>query len=331
MPGSSDYDVVVVGAGTMGASAAYHLAAAAAASPNRTNAPKILLLERHSFGGHPHGSSHGGSRIIRMTDGKPHIAKLAHLARKEWDALAKVAVALGEDPSVVSEMYRKCGGLDMGDPQHPQIQAVLKMAKDSSSVGVEETGDDEVFDELTADEIHQRWPTLCGVPSHWVGIYNRNGGVLSPDVVVPLLQRLAVKLGVEARGHSNVQAIIASRSGTNAETPRVKVKLEDGTQFTTKRVVIAAGSWTQELLAKSLNFHLPLAVWEIAFGWYSLKRAREQVTSKSHVVGKGHTAYSDLPVWRSFGADARCYGFPEHEKPGFMKVAPFGDESLVWG
>src|SRR3954463_12655754 len=51
------FDVIVIGAGVMGSATAYHLAKAGR---------RVLLLEQFQIG-HPHGSSHGGSRIIRYT------------------------------------------------------------------------------------------------------------------------------------------------------------------------------------------------------------------------------------------------------------------------
>ena len=54
---TTGYDVIVVGLGGMGSAAAYHLAARGC---------RVLGLERHEPA-HDKGSSHGGSRIIRLS------------------------------------------------------------------------------------------------------------------------------------------------------------------------------------------------------------------------------------------------------------------------
>src|SRR5258705_13461963 len=72
------YDVIVVGLGGMGSSAAYHLAA---------RGQRVLGLER--FGpAHDQGASHGGSRITRHSyfEDPAHVPLLLH-AYELWDPL----------------------------------------------------------------------------------------------------------------------------------------------------------------------------------------------------------------------------------------------------
>jgi sarcosine oxidase len=52
----ADFDVVVCGLGVMGSAAVYELA---------RRGRRVLGLERHALG-HDRGSSHGGTRIIRL-------------------------------------------------------------------------------------------------------------------------------------------------------------------------------------------------------------------------------------------------------------------------
>ena len=53
---SSVYDVIIIGTGAMGVSAAYHLA---------KGGKKVLALERYTVA-HANGSSHGETRITRL-------------------------------------------------------------------------------------------------------------------------------------------------------------------------------------------------------------------------------------------------------------------------
>ena len=70
-------DVVVVGGGAMGSAAAWQLARLGA---------DVVLLEQ--FGpGHGRGSSHGSSRIVRLSYDDPFYVDLAAAAYQQWDEL----------------------------------------------------------------------------------------------------------------------------------------------------------------------------------------------------------------------------------------------------
>ena len=79
------YDVIVVGLGGMGSSAAYHLAA---------RGQRVLGLERHTPA-HDKGSSHGGSRITRQSYFEdPAYVPLLLRAYELWERLTQDS---GED------------------------------------------------------------------------------------------------------------------------------------------------------------------------------------------------------------------------------------------
>ena len=75
----ADYtvDVVVVGGGVMGCAAAYHLAA---------DGRRVALVEQFALG-HARGSSHGPSRIIRLTYEGADYVQLARAAFDLWRVL----------------------------------------------------------------------------------------------------------------------------------------------------------------------------------------------------------------------------------------------------
>ena len=73
------YDAIVVGAGGIGAAAAYHLA---------LNDQRILLLEQYQIG-NKRSSSHGESRIIRYAHDESAIARLMPQTFELWRRLEK--------------------------------------------------------------------------------------------------------------------------------------------------------------------------------------------------------------------------------------------------
>ena len=95
------YDVIVVGLGSMGGSAARELAA---------RGLSVLGLERY-WPAHDRGSAHGDSRIIRQSyfEGAAYVPLLQR-AYAGWREL--------EDESG-RELMTLCGGLYLGDPDNP--------------------------------------------------------------------------------------------------------------------------------------------------------------------------------------------------------------------
>ena len=183
LPEPIGYDVCVVGGGVMGSAAAWHLAKAGRS---------VSLIEAHPLKGHARGSSHGGSRITRRTDADPLLAAMATAAMAEWRAVetAAAAAALPSRGEALSAapLYRRCGSLDMGDPlSAPGLAELIRTAREEAP-----PRGGAAFEILSGAQIRARWRGFAGVPLTWRGVFNRDGGVLAPDVAVPTLQALAV-------------------------------------------------------------------------------------------------------------------------------------------
>src|SRR6185437_15847070 len=108
-------EVIVVGGGLMGLATAYHLA---------REGHSVLLFEARSIG-NVDGSSHGPSRIIRLTYQSEDYIELARASLALWGALGEEA---GE------RLLVQCGGLDFGPPD---ARNLAELGEAMSRAGVE--------------------------------------------------------------------------------------------------------------------------------------------------------------------------------------------------
>jgi sarcosine oxidase len=214
------YDVVVVGLGALGSSAAMHLA---------RRGKRVLGLERFELG-HRRGASHDSSRILRHSYHTPAYVRLTQEAYADWAALERWS---GEQLVTVT------GGLDLFPPD-PAI-AMVDYTSSLTDVGIP-------FELLDVAEIGRRWPQFS-LPSGTVGLYQERGAIVPAARTTALMQKLAVAAGAELRGSTQVLAL--SDSGG-----RVEVELE-GARLTADRVVVCADAWTNEVLA-GIDVRLPL-------------------------------------------------------------------------
>jgi hypothetical protein len=262
---------------------------------------------------------------------------MATLAMEEWRRVEAAAAALpaSQQPRIGSSsppLWNKCGTIDMGDASaSAELATIIDVARSDPSGA---------FEVLSGAEIRARWTGLAGVPLEWSGVFNREGGVLTPDVAVPTLHALAVASGTTLIDQSPVVGVrevpCAGRS--------CEVRLSDGTLLGASRVVIAAGAWVAPLLQRAVSPPpcpaLAMEVWEISWAWY---RLRKDAAAKS--------AATALPAWRAFagapsgsagaasaavaqsgGSSTRIgrgfYGFPVHDRSDAVKIAGHGHSTI---
>ena len=211
----TNYDVVVVGAGVIGAMAAKTLA---------ERGRQTLILERYQLG-HKGGSSHGLSRIVRITDYHPDYVRLNRLAMRGWQQLEEAA---GETLLV------RTGNLEVGEGARIYADAL-------GAAG-------ERYGWLTTDAARERWPSLR-LRADEPMFVQEDGGVCLADRTVRAAARLATKAGAELREGTRVERI--SNHDTFAEV------VIDGETIRAPVVVVTAGAWAKSLLAGA-GLDLPL-------------------------------------------------------------------------
>ena len=205
----------------MGLATAYHLA---------RDGRRVLLLEARGIG-HEEGSSHGPSRMIRLTYQSEDYIALARASYALWRLLGEEA---GE-PVLV-----QCGGLDFGPPDATNL-AALGQAMTRAGVAHEA---------VDAEEIRRRFPLLTP-PDDVVGFYQADYAMLAADRCIELLAAGARAAGAEVREHEPVLAVTPSGDGVEVRTAVATYRADSA--------VLANGSWIGPLAA-ALGVQLPLTV-----------------------------------------------------------------------
>jgi sarcosine oxidase len=211
--------VAVVGGGIIGSAAACQLARGGHA---------VTLFEQFAPG-HGLASSHGPSRIIRLTYETPDYIALVRDAFAQWRAL---------EEAVSEQLIVPTGGLDFGPPDANYI-AEMRDAMALAAVA---------FDEVDHDEIVRRFPQI-DPPEDAHGFYQADFAMLVADRCLAALLGEARAAGAVLRAGERVTAIRPDGEGYRVETA--------AGDLSSDAVILAAGSWLGPLCA-DLGLDLPI-------------------------------------------------------------------------
>jgi sarcosine oxidase len=222
---SYDYDVIVIGVGSMGSAACYSLA---------SRGYNVLGIEQfHSP--HNQGSHSGQSRIIRKAYFEhPDYVPLLDKAYANWTELEH---ATGE------QVYFKTGLLYLASATHPIIEGVKNSAA-LHSINVEEFS--------PASNPYYQFNARDGDTI----ILEREAGFLLPDKIIALYIKQAIKSGAEIVTNEKVINWKKHNGAIHVVTNKGK--------YSAKKIVITAGAWSDKIipaLPVNLSVTRQLLVW----------------------------------------------------------------------
>ncbi|KAF1326691.1 Sarcosine oxidase, partial [Globisporangium splendens] len=220
------FDIVVVGAGLMGSSAAYYAS---------KTGKRVLLLEQFELL-HGHGSSHGNSRIFRVAYPNAVYTTLCLESLDLWHAIEKEA---GADVKLI-EMT---GELDFALTRNADLTKLEEVLAQH----------DLAFDTMTGAEANARFPGFSlDATSH--AVFNKYAGVLNPHLAMATLQKLAQQHGAVIRANSKVVGIFAADDKDGVTV----VELADGTSISVRQCIVTSGAWTTSLLKHASSHSLKI-------------------------------------------------------------------------
>jgi sarcosine oxidase len=195
----ADVEVAVVGAGVMGLAAGRALARAGR---------DVVVLEQFELG-HDLGSSHGGSRIIRLSYPEVRWVRLAQESYPLWREL---------EAEFGRELLELRGTLDLGDWE-PNRDAL-------AACGAR-------FDVLDGAEIERRFPLRMEHGAS--GLFQEDGGVVYADLALEALRASAAAAGAEVRESVRVESVAEEADSVLVAGVRARA------------VVVTAGAWAPKL------------------------------------------------------------------------------------
>ncbi|NTX57012.1 FAD-dependent oxidoreductase [Myxococcus sp. CA039A] len=262
------YDVVVVGAGAIGLSAAYWCSKAG---------KKVLLLDQFDFD-NDFFSSKGESRFFRVMYSNPHLSLLAQSAYPLWREL--------EDDSGLDGILNDTSLLFFGPPSG--VNTPEGDLKDSQAV-LEEQG--LPFTRLTAADFPERYPALKGLSDDVVGLVQPQAGVIAADRALQALAQLCRKQGVTMIPRRTVSRI--------QDAPgQVTVTTAQG-DYTGKKLILVPSAWTNPVL-DSLNLQLELEIWTMTYAYFTVAQSQYNYPlwfyfGAPQFPGDDQTTYYGLP------------------------------------
>ncbi len=255
------FDVIVIGVGTMGAAACYHLA---------RRGVRVLGLEKFDVP-HNHGSGHGFSRMIR----------LAYHEHSDYVPLLRRAYQLWYEAEHTSgqKLLYVTGGLYAGAATSERL-ARTRLAAERFDLP---------FEHLDLSEIRHRFPQFH-LPDDFAAIYEPEAGFVKPELAIATHVRLALLAGAEIHTQESVSHWQADQHGASVVTPRASYHAD--------RLVFVGGAWSGKLLS---DLGVQLNVTRQTAGWTWPRRpelfelGRFPVWSIAQADGSSNYGFPMLP------------------------------------
>ena len=184
MPQLRTVDILIVGAGVMGAATARAL---------RRSGRKVIVLEQFSTG-HQRGSSHGRTRIFRFSYPDPEYVRMAQRSLELWRELEKES---GE------HLLETMGAIDLGAGIENNAAALHEC--------------DASFEMLNGRDIARRFPRVS-IPASEVALFQPDGGVLAAERSIGAFLGGAVAAGAELVEGARVTALEVDGDGVRVHT-----------------------------------------------------------------------------------------------------------------
>lgn len=249
--GGKAYDVAVVGAGAIGLAVAWRA---------RQRDLSVVVLERSQIGGECASAVAAGMLApvseAEYGEAAQSVLELGLRSARMWpEFAAEVAEESGEDVGL-----RRAGTLVVArdDDEARELERQLKLRR---SLGLDAR-------RLLPSAARQLESALA--PTVRLALEAPDDHSVDPRRLLTALRRACERVGVSIREHASVCAVVRARTGGTASVPATGgmasavggavagVALVDGERVLAKRVVLAAGAWSGELVGLAPDERVPV-------------------------------------------------------------------------
>lgn len=291
------FDVIVVGAGSMGMAAGYYLT---------KKGSKVLLVDAFDPP-HTNGSHHGDTRIIRHAygEGREYVP-FALRAQELWYEL---------ENATHHKIFTKTGVLVFGPKGESDFVAETKESAETHALTV---------DLLEGQQIHNRWSGIT-VPEHYNAVFEPNSGVLFSENCIRAYRELAEANGAKVLTNTRVEDFHLTEELVTIETAK-------GT-FTADKLIVSMGAWNAKLQSK-LNLDMPLQPYRQVVGFFESNEAEysNNVDFPAFMVEVPNGIYYGFPSFGGCGLKIGYHTFGQEIDPDTINrqfgVYPEDEENL---
>ena len=221
----TNYDVIVIGVGSMGSSACYQIA---------KQGHSVLGLEQFDIP-HEMGSHTGQSRIIRKAYFEhPNYVPLLERAYENWQSL---------EQEISNQIYFKTGLLYFGPSNHMIIKGTQKSA---TKYGIE-------VNKLSQKDQLEKFPQFK-IPESYTNLMEVDAGFITPERAILSFTKQALKY----------KAVIHTKEKTlewSKKDGMIQVKTNKQT-YKCKKLVLTTGAWTSKFSnVKNLEVTRQIMAW----------------------------------------------------------------------
>jgi monomeric sarcosine oxidase len=238
-PSGTSYDVIIIGGGTIGLSAAYYAAA---------RGLDTLLLEQFGDFADAHASSGGFSRIFRIMYSPPYMAQLAETAYALWHEIQN---ASGVDTILWKQSLVFEG---ISEPSVEGNLGDMKTILANLGAPYQWYG--------SGGALAQAFPAFAYVPDAYVGLVQPDSAVIRTKTSVEVFRTLAGQFGATLL--TGQQAAVTTIS---TEGP-YQVSCAAGT-YSAGSLILCPSAWTNQVL-QPFGLELDLTIWQMTLAYFEV-------------------------------------------------------------
>jgi monomeric sarcosine oxidase len=235
-PSGTSFDIIIIGGGTIGLSAAYYAA---------ERGLNTLLLEQFDSMASSQASSGGASRMFRIMYAEAFMAELAESALAMWKEIevASESQILQTQPLIFYGDVRNTVEGNLG-----AMRTILNNLGIPSVWYPDSSG------------LLQQYPAFQTMPNDYVGLVQANSAAIRADISISAFETLATNAGATLLTNQPATVTTISTEGP------YQVTCPAGT-YSAGQLILCPGAWANSLL-QPFQLQLNLSIWQMTVAYF---------------------------------------------------------------